>query len=497
MSAGVDPSLIALADQLRKGVVPNDDAARRLLLEAVEHLRRCGRRRGGVKSSERRGVRHSRTEPSGGHGRRGADDYTGAERVDVPHPDLAAGRACPTPNCAGRLHQEEARTEVELQGAAPIRATAYVRECLRCALCATSFPAPLPPTAQGTKYDASADATLAVARYEFGLPHHRLAAWQEQVGAPVPAATQFERVELMANDVLPAYRELEKQAANAAVISTDDTGVKVLSLRKEIAAQPPGKRTGLNTTVIVAQGLGALDPTAVLYRSGRRHAGENLDELLRERAADAPPLIHMADGASRDPKCPRHAAHCWSHARRYFVEIQVAFAQECAYVLDVIGAVFQRDALARRHGLSPETRLRLHQEESGPALHELREWMKAQLAEHRVEPNSALGKAFAYVENQWAGLTLFLRVPGVPLDNNVSERQLKSALRHRRNSLFFRNEAGAAVADVLMSMIRTCIVNGRDPIRYLTAVRRHASLVRQSPADWLPTTYEATLNRLN
>jgi transposase len=496
MSADVGTRLIALADGLRNGVVPDDAPARRLLLEAVEHLRRCGRRRGGVKSSERRGLRRARTPHAEGHGRRGADDYRGAERVEVAHPDLASGGSCPTPGCAGRLHQEEARSEVELQGSAPIRAIAYVRECLRCALCATSFPAPLPPTAQGTKYDASADATLAVARYELGLPHHRLAQWQEQVGVPVPAATQFERVELMANDVLPAYREMEKQAANAAVLFTDDTAVNVLSLKKQIAEQPPGQRTGLNTTVLVAQGLGAGDPSVVLYRSGRQHAGENLDDLLRERTTDAPPVIHMADGASRDPAHPRRAAHCWAHARRYFIEIQAAFAAECGHVLDVIGAVFARDALAHRHGLSPEARLRLHQEESGPALQDLRDWMEAQFAERRVEPNSALGKAFAYVKNQWPGLTLFLRVAGVPLDNNLAERQLKSALRHRRNSLFFRNEAGAAVADVLMSAIRTCVVNNRDPIHYLTAVRRHAARVREAAAQWLPTTYEDSLRRL-
>ena len=74
-----------------------------------------------------------------------------------------------------------------------------------------------------------------------------------------------------------------------------------------------------------------------------------------------------------------------------------------------------------------------------------------------VEPNSRLGKAFSYVKNHWQGLTRFLEVPGVPLDNNEVEQELKPSQRHRKNSLFFKTQAGADVGDVLLSMIRTAV----------------------------------------
>ena len=54
-------------------------------------------------------------------------------------------------------------------------------------------------------------------------------------------------------------------------------------------------------------------------------------------------------------------------------------------------------------------------------------------------------------------LTRFLEVPGVPLDNNEVEQELKPSQRHRKNSLFFKTQAGADVGDVLLSMIRTAV----------------------------------------
>jgi len=52
-------------------------------------------------------------------------------------------------------------------------------------------------------------------------------------------------------------------------------------------------------------------------------------------------------------------------------------------------------------------------------MEELRQWMNAQFDEKLVEPNSGLGKAFSYMLNHWGPLTLFLQVPGTPIDNNA------------------------------------------------------------------------------
>jgi hypothetical protein len=45
--------------------------------------------------------------------------------------------------------------------------------------------------------------------------------------------------------------------------------------------------------------------------------------------------------------------------------------------------------------------------------------MKREIEDKRVEPNSGLGKAMAYYENQYEMLVQFCRIPGCPIDNNV------------------------------------------------------------------------------
>src|SRR6266478_8497696 len=80
---------------------------------------------------------------------------------------------------------------------------------------------------------------------------------------------------------------------------------------------------------------------------------------------------------------------------------------------------YHHDALAREQAMSPEQRLRFHQDHSGPLMKGLHEWMEAQLGEHKTEPNSGLGKAISYLLNHWPKLTLFLRQPGAPIDNNL------------------------------------------------------------------------------
>ena len=66
---------------------------------------------------------------------------------------------------------------------------------------------------------------------------------------------------------------------------------------------------------------------------------------------------------------------------------------------------------------------------SGPVMEGLHVWLVRQFDERRVEPNSGLGKAISYLLRHWEKLTLFLRVAGAPLDNNICEQALKKAIR--------------------------------------------------------------------
>ena len=92
----------------------------------------------------------------------------------------------------------------------------------------------------------------------------------------------------------------------------------------------------------------------------------------------------------------------------------------------------------------------------------------------------------------WQALTLFLRVAGAPLDNNICERALKMAIRHRKNSLFYRTPRSARVGDIFMSLIHTCRLCKANPFDYLTELEHHAEEVAANPGKWMPWNYRQT-----
>jgi hypothetical protein len=297
-------------------------------------------------------------------------------------------------------------------------------------------------------------------------------------------------MEAAAKPLQPALEELIQQAAQGSVLHNDDTGMRILRL----ARKPGDKRTGTFTSGIVSI-VG--DRRIALYFTGWKHAGENIAAVLKQRARQLPPPIQMSDALSRNtPKLEGIEivlANCLAHGRRQFVDLVESFPEECRYVLEMLRGVYHNDALALEQKLSPEDRLRWHQEHSGPLMATLHDWMESQFAEHKTEPNSKLGKAFSYLLNHWTKLMLFLREPGAPIDNNVVERALKKAILNRRNALFYRTLNGAGVDDLFMSLIHTCELNGVNPFHYLSELLRHAEDIPRAPSEWMPWNYRQTM----
>jgi hypothetical protein len=265
-----------------------------------------------------------------------------------------------------------------------------------------------------------------------------------------------------------------------------------------LAREPSDERTGVFTSGIVSTGQGW---KIALYFTGRQHAGENLAEVLKQRARHLGPPIQMCDALSRNvPKLAAGVeillANCLAHGRRQFVEVAANFPDQCRYVLEMLGQVYGRDAEARDRSLTPDQRLQFHQAHSGPVMEQLHHWLEAQFAERKTEPNSGLGKAITYLLRHWKALTLFLRKAGTPLDNNIVERALKRAVLHRKNALFYRTLNGADVGDLFMSLIHTCQLCGANSFDYLIELQRHAQRLAASPAEWMPWNYRETLDRI-
>jgi transposase len=385
---------------------------------------------------------------------------------------------------------------VRIRGVAPLAATLYELERLRCSLCGEVFTAKAPAGVGDEKYDESAAAMIALLKYGCGLPFNRIDKLQRNLGIPLPAATQWELVDKAARALGPVHEELIRQAAQGEVVHNDDTTMKLLEFEPHALPDTDSEaRTGVYTSGIVSR---CGDRQIALFFTGRRHAGENLAAVLAQRAQTLNAPIQMCDALSHNTagEFDTIVANCIAHARRQFVEVAPSFPEACRYVLETLAEVYRNDATAHREHMSPEQRLAFHQEHSGPPMRGLLWWIYEQIELRKVEPNSTLGGAVSYLRKHWSKLTLFLEKAGAPLDNNLCERALKKAILHRKNALFYKTQNGAAVGDLFMSLIHTAELNKVDPFDYLDQLQRHGAGLRANPAEWMPWSYRDTLATL-
>jgi transposase len=431
-----------------------------------------------------------------GHGRKAAKDYPAARRLKIPHPTLKVGQLCP--QCLrAKLYLLKTPARLMRIVAQPIfQATVFELERLRCALCGAVFTAPAPPEAGTSKYDPSVGTMLALMRYGAGQPMYRMDKWQTCFGVPLPASTQWELIEAASATPALVHDALIGIGAQGRLLHHDDTTMRVHSLRQQLIQAPPPpqgqKRTGIFTTNIVSQ----VGPHPVaLFFTGDKHAGENLDQLLRRRAAGSDQPLQMCDGLSRNhsKEFETILCNCILHGRRMFVDVAENFPEQCRFVVESLREVYRVDAQAKRQKLSDAARLALHQEQSRPVMDTLHAWMNEQFEQRKVEPNSGLGQAITYMLKRWEPLTRFLEVPGAPLDNNLSERALKMAILHRKNSMAYKTLKGARIGDVFMSLIHTCQLNRVNPFEYLLALQDHGQDVAKDVGRWLPWNFTEAL----
>src|ERR1019366_9029690 len=212
------------------------------------------------------------TPPPPGHGRNGAGAFGGAEKVDIKHQKLTHGDRCPECGKGNVYGQKEPKVLVRIIGQAPLAATVYSLERLRCGACGQVFTAQEPEGVGPDKYVETAAAMIAQLKYGAGTPFYRLEQLGSQLGIPLPAATQWEIVEEAARVIKPARDELIRQAAQGSVVHNDDTSMRVLMLKRD----PSDDRTGVFTSGIVSVDQGW---KIALYFTGGRHAGENIAEV--------------------------------------------------------------------------------------------------------------------------------------------------------------------------------------------------------------------------
>ncbi|HFD2239167.1 TPA: transposase [Legionella pneumophila] len=414
----------------------------------------------------------------------------------MPNTLFAVGSNCPS--CAAvdtlaRLTPDKPQIFVRLEGNPLITGTRYVAPVTRCPLCLERFYSPVPESIKkAPKYDVSCGTSLAIGRYYLGLPMYRMEQSQSMQGIPVQDSTQWDILKKMHLVVSPAFNALTELAGNGSLMMYDDTTGRIIENKVK------GLATHTTAFISVVNGH-----KVHLFLTGREVAGENASRILEQRTSEEPVIAMMDASAHNIPKRLQYSmlgrfilCFCLVHGRRKFFEVFNFFDKECDFVLQIISQVYAHDNYCKQQKCTASERLLYHQKHSQGLMQTLYAWLNNQLLYEHTESNGGLGVAVRYMLRHWEPLTTFLRVAGAPLDSNWAERAIKIAIRHRRNSLFYRTTHGALVGDCLMSLIYTAQENHINPYDYLNALQRHPEAVQASPKDWLPWNYtQALANR--
>ena len=197
---------------------------------------------------------------------------------------------------------------------------------MRCNLCGQVFTAEAPEGVGEKKYDETAAAMIAQLKYGSGLPFYRLEELERHLGIPLPAATQWEIVEETAEVHQAGARRADSARRRKAKWCTTTIPACGCCAGPR-CGRPSGPACSPAGSLRRSQGR-----QIALFFTGRKHAGENLAEVLKQRPAELPPPIQMCDALSRNvPKLPAGVemllANCLAHGRRQFVEVTLEFSR--------------------------------------------------------------------------------------------------------------------------------------------------------------------------
>jgi transposase len=312
-------------------------------------------------------------------------------------------------------------------------------------------------------------AYIVTSKFSDYLPLYRLEDIFERQGFEISRATQSIWCGDVADLVEPLYELMAERVRQSHVVATDDTIMPMQSVGKTKAAR------------------------MWVYVGDQAHP-YNIFDFTLNRGRDGPKYflgdyqqVLLADGyGGYDGVVAGNAitrAGCWSHSRRKFVEAEKVAPEIAREAVELIGDLFRVERQAK--DFSVEQRLALRRAESTLVLAELREKLLGW--KEQLLPKHPMAEAINYALNQWAELNVYCSDGAVPIDNNVSEREMKRVVLNRKNSLFVGNPRGGRTAAILASLTSTCRRHEVDPQLYLTQLLMNLPQAKMSELpDWLP-----------
>ena len=164
------------------------------------------------------------------------------------------------------------------------------------------------------------------------------------------------------------------------------------------------------------------------------------------------------------------AAFCNAHARREFYASdrpdQEALPSDAQFMLDQYQKIYRLEAEAKL--LSGEAAILAKRTAMAPIFESMR--AEAEAKQGSYSSKSQMASAYSYFLKNYDGLTLFLSNGKTPIDNNASERGLRSHVVGRKTWYGTHSKLGGRTAAILFSIVESCRLNAVNPREYFPKI---------------------------
>ena len=404
---------------------------------------------------------------------------------------------CECPDCEiGKLYQSTSRKILSFSSNAPVNATRYEKEALRCNACQKEFT----NSQRIDKWNYSAKSTIVLYKI-MGMPFNRMSNLQCLFNTPISEGAMWQQIKSIWEEGGEAIcKAMYEEAANCKQFYADDTGAQILEVTNKNKTLSKSEQRKCHTSIFCTETES--NHKIVLYITDNKHCGENFATLLESRTNAIAEVNWMSDASnnnlsklSLEELSQITIFKCLAHGRRKFHELLNFEPLICSYFLSEISSIYKNDDFCKSQNFTSEQRLFYHQEKSKGHIDNIYHKINELFSTKDVEPNSALGKAMKYWLNHREGLTKFQSVGGMSLDNNIAEQGFKNIILQRKNSYFFKTKTSAAILSGMTSLVMTCKQNNINAYGYLNWIQRHWLHALKNPSDYLPWKYTEKLNK--
>ncbi len=345
-----------------------------------------------------------------------------------------------------------------------------------------------------TPYGTSVWARVLFERYACLRPLSRVSAWLSDQGLRISAGTLADSAPRFLPLFEPVAAAILAHQNGAAVRHGDETAWRIQELR----GTDRSSRAWLWISV---------SQDAVYFHIDPSRSAQAANKLFGHATGT---LFLVCDRYSAYRKMAREAAGtvilcwCWAHQRRDFIHCAAGHAsltRWCEDWIERIASIYRLNEARLKH-YDPALK---HQPQPFAAAQRTLEdefhrlFAHAEQELHDLPPGARQARPLRSLLRHRQGLSVFIRHPQVPMDNNKGERALRGPVIGRRLSFGSDSETGARFTAVMYSLVGTLATNGIDVRRWLEAwLRACASIGRRPPQNlspWLPWSMSPELRR--